>query len=610
MADESPLDQTRQQIVPETAVAVSRSASVWAEGDEPSPLPEAPPSPAASTGSAEGNGSPLKNGSAVHTNAGVENGQNGSAVQKGQGAKRRKSAGKSRLPKLIVQPAAERPKWRLRDLIGAVPAWFSSLLVHAAVLLALGGITLAPEVRESLISLVVNPPSDSPDLPEAPIETQTTAQIGEEDVEGEYVEVATGSVGSNDRELESIQSVEAPDPTDTAPIGPGTLDLGGVLDASMPGGSGLLASLSGGMGGGGLGDLSLRGDEEARKKAALERGGTKESEAAVADALEWLAAHQDSYGSWSFDHTLSACQGRCRNPGSLGHCRLGATGLALMSFLGAGQTQKSGKYKQQVQLGLNYLVQNMRGGRMDEQGGFMYSHGIGSIALCEAYAMTKDPRLRDPAQSALNYIVEAQDPRGGGWRYFFQQPGDTSVVGWQVMALKSGHMAYLEVPQRTVAGASFYLDYIQGDLGATYGYVNPGVGTKATTAVGLLCRMYLGWKREMTPLKNGVKLLSQWGPSLGNSDMYYNYYATQVMHHWEGPEWSTWNLKMRNHLVNTQMKKGHEKGSWFFDNNEHRSGADAGGRLYTTALAVMTLEVYYRHLPLYRAQSTEDEFDD
>ena len=78
--------------------------------------------------------------------------------------------------------------------------------------------------------------------------------------------------------------------------------------------------------------------------------------------------------------------------------------------------------------------------------------------------------------------------------------------------------------------------------------------------------------------------------------MYYNYYATQVLHHWGGPEWDRWNSVMREHLIRTQIRDGHATGSWDIAD---RHGY-VGGRVYMTTLALLTLEVYYRHLPLYQ----------
>jgi hypothetical protein len=115
--------------------------------------------------------------------------------------------------------------------------------------------------------------------------------------------------------------------------------------------------------------------------------------------------------------------------------------------------------------------------------------------------------------------------------------------------------------------------------------------------------MYLGWKHEEPALKRGVERISKSGPS--TVDMYYNYYATQVMRHFEGEEWKKWNPQMRDQLVNTQAKSGHMEGSWFAGNGHAN---ERGGRLYFTSMATMILEVYYRHLPIYRKQAAEDEF--
>ena len=118
------------------------------------------------------------------------------------------------------------------------------------------------------------------------------------------------------------------------------------------------------------------------------------------------------------------------------------------------------------------------------------------------------------------------------------------------------------------------------------------------TAIGLLCRMYLGWTRENSALRKGADYLSQTGPS--SVDIYYDYYATQVLHHWGGSDWTKWNEVLRDHLVDTQVKKGDAAGSWTPTGDR---GAAMGGRLYQTCLSVMTLEVYYRYLPLYQSET-------
>jgi hypothetical protein len=283
--------------------------------------------------------------------------------------------------------------------------------------------------------------------------------------------------------------------------------------------------------------------------------------------------------------------------------------MALMPFLGAGQTHIEGTYQDVVARGVAALVRQMevnRNGGSLIDAGKMYSHGLGSIVLCEAYAMTYDPALARPAQLALDFISYAQGPRGG-WRYLPKTEGDTSVVGWQVMALKSGHMAHLRVPAVTVQGASAFLDYAAVDGGTGYSYAAKNFDYRASTsAIGLLCRMYLGWKRENEILAQGVERIAAAGPSPDN--YYFNYYATQVLFQFtgaEGPIWEKWNTAMRDQLVATQAKDGHEKGSWFV---EHGHNTETGGRLYCTALAAMTLEVYYRHMPIYQGDAVELDF--
>ena len=139
-----------------------------------------------------------------------------------------------------------------------------------------------------------------------------------------------------------------------------------------------------------------------------------------------------------------------------------------------------------------------------------------------------------------------------------------------------------------------FLDSVEVADGAMYSYM-PGDGPRdSMTAVGLLCRMYMGWSRERPALKAGVEHLAKVGPRRG--DIYYNYYATQVLHHWGGDLWKQWNLRMRDELVSTQVKDGLGAGSWDVTDPH----GYAGGRIYQTALSLLTLEVYYRHLPIYR----------
>src|SRR5262245_39992067 len=170
-------------------------------------------------------------------------------------------------------------------------------------------------------------------------------------------------------------------------------------------------------------------------------GGNTVTEAAVARGLIWLAKQQKADGSWELDGGVKS--------------RIAGTGIALLPFLAAGYTHKGAprdmhekdkkapsKYPQQIDNGLKYLM-----AKQTASGNFgtdnMSEHAIATMAMCEAFGMTNDPRLRGPAQLAVSFIVRAQHP-GGSWGYTPGTLGDTSVSGWQVQALKSAHLAGLK----------------------------------------------------------------------------------------------------------------------------------------------------------------------
>ena len=339
----------------------------------------------------------------------------------------------------------------------------------------------------------------------------------------------------------------------------------------------------------------------AAKKYLLEKyGGTAASESAVQRALEWLVNMQRQDGSWNFNDVRSCSgAGEIDNP-------MGATSYALLTFLGAGQTHREGRFRANVRAGLDFLLQHgrmvpagadLRGLNCREHDNF-YVQGAAAAVLCEAYSMTKDRRLRSPAEGAIRFISLAQDPRGGGWRYAPREPGCTSVTGLQLLALMTAKKAGIRVARRIFDGVSHYLDTVRSDRDGSgrYGYT---VGTprykSSTTAIALLCRMHLGWERNHPELINGVRVLDERGPY---DNLYYCYYTTQVLRHWGGAQWRRWNDVMREELVRTQTsREGAEYGSW--PPRDRSDFSSAGGRLFVTCLCALTLEVYYRYEPIY-----------
>ena len=477
------------------------------------------------------------------------------------------------------------------SLLKQTPAWAVSMLVHIVALLAMALIVTEPPKKEAAVSIVSS-------APEAEENFEEFEEEMPEDPPVETTDPVADVAVTTDVVVESTVVSDAAD-VDAAPLAVELSDFG---DVTAPA-SDMLSTIGavGGTGGG------YGGRKNAGQLAAT-GGGGKDTEDAVDRALKWLIAHQMPDGGWSFDiQQCPSCQGKCSHGGEgKRQDRCAATAMALLPFLGRGYTHKDGPYKPQLEAGIAFLAglaMKGEGNASKAGGGGVYSQGLAGICLSEAYAMTQDGRLQAPAQYVLNYIMEWQDPVGGGWGYGFKTAGDTSIVGWQLMALKSGNMAYLEVNPATIKNAIKFLDSVEDDSGAFYGYRTPGKGP-GTTAVGLLCRMYLGWKKDNPALQRGVEFLAKKGPT---TDLYGSYYATQIMHHMEGDVWQAWNTKMKKMLLDAQAKEGHEAGSWY-KGVDGGHGAHVAGRLYCTSLATMILEVYYRHLPIYRGQATDDEF--
>ena len=342
-----------------------------------------------------------------------------------------------------------------------------------------------------------------------------------------------------------------------------------------------------------------------RVKLLEEGGGNTRSEAAVAAGLKWIIRHQALDGHWGM-HDFHA-HGKCNCSGAGGNHDVAGTAFGLLPLLGVGETHngtgKNHLYSKNVERGLKWLI--TRQGADGAFSGNGYEHAIAAIAICEAYSVTADPVLKGPAQRAVNACVAWQHA-DGGFRYSPRTPGDLSVSGWFVQALKSGYLAGLQVPNGTWNGINAYLDSVSNPEGSMYGYTE-AKPAPTVTAVGLLSRQYMGWGPRSVGLLKGSEYLSKLPPSANFRNIYYYYYATQVMYHQGAvnPEgWQQWNEKMRDLLIDTQDQglnadRRDQKGSW---SAEGDAWGGQLGRLGYTSLCLLTLEVYYRHLPLYRRE--------
>ena len=356
---------------------------------------------------------------------------------------------------------------------------------------------------------------------------------------------------------------------------------------------------------------SLRNAQD-RLAVARKRGGSIETEQAVERGLRWLAENQEDDGSWSSRKSGGGQEDRIfghdrKNAGAQADC--GITGLAMLSFLAAGQSHLEGQYHKQVQQGLEYLVrqQSPNGDLAGSAKLFarMYCHSMSLLALSEALAMTGDERLKSAVQRGVNFSVSAQNRVDGGWRY---QPGDTgdmSQFGWQVLALRSAKLGGAVVPQSTFERMGRFLESCSSGIGNGLASYRPKQGVSTTmTAEALLCRYMLDQTVAPTTLLEASRRIATEKPTPHHVNLYYWYYGTLAMYHAGGSNWDQWNNELKKTLLTLQNRGGANGGSW----SPAGVWGGYGGRVYSTAMATLNLQVYYRYLPIYSELAGATEF--
>ena len=378
-------------------------------------------------------------------------------------------------------------------------------------------------------------------------------------------------------------SLSAPRPSFPTPKAPTTLPKAGLIEpvgVSIP----PLPKI----------ELAFGSRDAAVKRLFLERnGGDANTEAAVEKGLQWLKANQDAQGHWS-----------CDRFGGTADKTLGVTGLALLAYLGAGYDHKTdGPYKETVSKALLYVLRAQgEGGRFP---GAFYTQGICTMALIEAYGMTGDTTLLQQAEAAVQAIIAAQQ-ECGGWDYGHAKDrnrGDTSVTGWQVMALKSALRVGIEIPTDVMAKTRKFLEDVTRADGSI-GYTNattadqPWRTTPALTAAGLNAHLFAKARHDEDVVQKAIGVIlrhmpdepkqagdGKWRPG---ADVYFWYHGTLALSRVGGREWRVWNAHMKRLLLKLQGKDG----SW--DTHGDR-WAKQGGKIYFTSLCIMALEVYYRY---------------
>ena len=349
----------------------------------------------------------------------------------------------------------------------------------------------------------------------------------------------------------------------------------------------------------------------ARGQALKAYGGSQAGEATVLRALRWLKMKQNPDGSW---------------PGQ----KVAMTGLAVLTYLAHGETPRSEcvEFGPTVEKGIRYLADNVKAdGFFTNKDGNNYAHLIGTYALCEAYSLTRVPKVKEAAERALAHIIKGQHP-DGTWDYNMKQTErhDTSYMAWASQAIKAAQMAGdLEVEgleecyKMASEGFKVNANYDYGGFGYTDRH------STGLSGAGTLCMQLLG-QANSKEVKNALNYLSgctysfdDWEnqPYKGGSPVYYWYYITQAKFHAGGSTWTSWNKQFSPELQKQQkiMEKAiadpdgimQDVGWWESPSeSEHHAGGEDAGRVQDTCLCALQLMVYYRYLPTFKTPEAVD----
>ncbi|MCG3134528.1 MAG: hypothetical protein HMLKMBBP_01842 [Planctomycetes bacterium] len=334
----------------------------------------------------------------------------------------------------------------------------------------------------------------------------------------------------------------------------------------------------------------------------LTRAETEQFRSVVPLALGWLARNQEEDGRWSAS----------RHGGEPGH-DVGVTGLAMLAFVGAGNTNASGEHAAAVKKAVSWIVsqQDAEGciGPRNRQH-FIYDHAWASLALVESYALSQSPALKIPAQRAVDFVVRARNPYLG-WRYGVRDgDNDTSMTGTMVMVLKSAKLAGLAVDDMAFKGAlSWFEKMTDSDTGRT-GYITRGGAPARTstaadrfppervetpTAIASVARAFCGLDPATDPvIAKGAALVASKPPVWRDDsvDFHWWYWGTLATFQRGGDEWRTWSARLVRALgPNQQRESGADAGSWTADD----PWTAEGGRVYATSMACLAAQIVQRY---------------
>ena len=464
--------------------------------------------------------------------------------------------------------------------MSSAPVWIISILLHAILVASLAYWIIekthkAEDVISQITSIAPSPKTEEEPKEIAMIKENSDIKINPEltmPVQITTEEVSEQNLTDNNKETATAE---------------GTSE--GISDSPQVG-TGLIGNIGASGGAGGSFGQRTGGS---RKRSVMKNGGSRNTEASVNLALKWLAKHQEKDGHWD--------SGKYEGGGTP-EVDNADTGAALLAFLGAGHTDKSGEYKLTVKTAIKWLIESQRpNGSWDARN---YANGICTMAMAEAVGMgCGGSEVKKSAELAVDYLLKQQNVSGC---FDYTGPSardDMSITGWCIMGLKSAMLSGIKEKEIKEAfhKCGNFLDSIKkttGDNTSTSkgdAWYTPdgtiGAGT-ACQAIAMLVRQYLGWERSSPWLQAAAEgQVSKIPVAYAGTDIYRVYYSFLTLFQQGGKHWKAWNEPVSKMILAAQRTDGDFAGSW----DKNGCHVDKGGRVLYTAFLCLSLEIYYRY---------------
>jgi hypothetical protein len=340
---------------------------------------------------------------------------------------------------------------------------------------------------------------------------------------------------------------------------------------------------------------------------------------AVNKGLEWLKKNQSKDGSWSAGG---------QNPVAM-------TSLAGLAMLCEGSTVTQGKYRENIRLAADWLMnKSMKGGGRNglignpdhpsESGRYMYGHGFAMLFLGSVYGEEEDKerreKLKDILTRAVVYCGSAQSTQGG-WFYTSKTEGhdsdEGSVTVTQMQGLRACRDAGIAVPKEIMKKGFDYLKKsTTADGGVVYSLGRGGIGAPlgggrpALTAAAIACLFSAGEYKDEHVKKwfkfceRQIPIGAPGGVRFGHDEYTHFYFAPSLYFLGEdgwgklfpgtpkgqGLSWKKYRDTMFDGLARSQAGDG----SWA------QGGGWSVGPVYSTSVYCVIMQLDNNCLPVYQ----------